>query len=181
MPVMIGAKPDSGFDDPIGMLKDCHRRIESFLGILCLVCRRASGRSLSGEERDAVEAALRYFDVSGPRHNADEEESVFPRLRAHSSAVLEDVHRLEADHRDAEKLHNQVASLYRAWIADAALDPASQQLLLECTDKLERIYRDHIRLEEEVVFPRASEVFDKATLQSVGTEFKARRSQDAHV
>jgi hypothetical protein len=37
MAIQIGAKPDSGFDDPIGMLKDCHRRIESFLGILCVV------------------------------------------------------------------------------------------------------------------------------------------------
>ena len=24
MAIQIGAKPDSGFDDPIGMLKDCH-------------------------------------------------------------------------------------------------------------------------------------------------------------
>lgn len=30
MAFQIGAKPDSSFDDPIGMLKDCHRRIESF-------------------------------------------------------------------------------------------------------------------------------------------------------
>ena len=41
MAIQIGAKPDSGFDDPIGMLKDCHRRIESFLGILCVVVDRA--------------------------------------------------------------------------------------------------------------------------------------------
>ena len=47
MAIQIGAKPDSGFDDPIGMLKDCHRRIESFLGILCVVVDRAQGRSLN--------------------------------------------------------------------------------------------------------------------------------------
>ena len=43
MAIQIGAKPDSGFDDPIGMLKDCHRRIVSFLGILALwlIGRRA--------------------------------------------------------------------------------------------------------------------------------------------
>ena len=58
MAIQIGAKPDSGFDDPIGMLKDCHRRIESFLGILCVVVDRAHGRSLTDEERDAVKAAL---------------------------------------------------------------------------------------------------------------------------
>ena len=82
MAIQIGAKPDSGFDDPIGMLKDCHRRIESFLGILCVVVERAQGRSLTGEERDAVQAALQYFRSGGQRHTADEEESLFPRLRA---------------------------------------------------------------------------------------------------
>lgn len=38
--IQIGAKPDSGFDDPIEMLKDCHRRIENFLRILCVVVER---------------------------------------------------------------------------------------------------------------------------------------------
>ena len=61
MAIQIGAKPDSGFDDPIGMLKDCHRRIERFLGILCVVVDRARGRSLTGEERDAVNAALVFL------------------------------------------------------------------------------------------------------------------------
>jgi hypothetical protein len=61
MAIQIGAKPDSGFDDPIGMLTDCHRRIESFLGILRTVVEHARGRGLTGEERDAVQAALQYF------------------------------------------------------------------------------------------------------------------------
>lgn len=81
MAIQIGAKPDSGFDDPIGMLKDCHRRIESFLGILGIVVGRAKRRSLTDEERSAVQAALQYFRTGGQRHTADEEQSLFPRLR----------------------------------------------------------------------------------------------------
>ena len=73
MAIQIGGKPDSGFDDPIGMLKDCHRRIESFLHILCVVVDRAQGRTLTGEERAAVQAALQYFRTGGQRHTADEE------------------------------------------------------------------------------------------------------------
>lgn len=41
MGIQIGAKPDSGFDDPIGMLRECPRRIEHFLGILRVVVDRA--------------------------------------------------------------------------------------------------------------------------------------------
>ena len=91
MAVQIGAKPDSGFDDPIGMLADCHRRIERFLNILCRVAERAEGRALSGEECEVIQAALKYFQESGPRHNKDEEESIFPRLRSAHAAVMIEV------------------------------------------------------------------------------------------
>ena len=87
MSVQIGARPDSGFDDPIGMLKDCHRRVERFLRILCQVVERAHGRSLDAEESAAVQAALHYFRTGGLRHTADEEESLFPRLRAETAAA----------------------------------------------------------------------------------------------
>ena len=80
MAIQIGAKPDSGFDDPIGMLKDCHRRIEHFLNILCTVAERVGDRSLTEEEHSAVKAALQYFHTGGERHTLDEEESLFPRL-----------------------------------------------------------------------------------------------------
>jgi hypothetical protein len=76
MAIQIGAKLDSGFDDPIGMLEDCHRRIEHFLDILCMVTERAHTRSLTGEEQSAIKAALQYFYVGGERHTADEEESL---------------------------------------------------------------------------------------------------------
>ena len=117
MAIQIGAKPDSGFDDPIGMLKDCHRRIESFLGILSVVVDRAKGRTLTSEERDAVEAALQYFRTGGQRHTADEEESLFPRLRASDANSLEEISRLEGDHREANDLHASVERLHLTWIA----------------------------------------------------------------
>ncbi len=121
MAIQIGAKPDSGFDDPIGMLKDCHRRIESFLGIICVVVDRARGRSLTGEERDAVNAALEYFRTGGQRHTADEEESLFPRLRKSDTKSFEEIDRLEGDHHEANELHGSIERLYSAWIESGRL------------------------------------------------------------
>jgi hypothetical protein len=127
MVVQIGAKPDSGFDDPIGMLKDCHRRIENFLDILSLVAERAHTRSLTGEERSAGQAALQYFHVGGERHTADEEESLFPRLRGESSSSdLEEIHRLESDHDLAADLHESVDRLYTAWSYWDSTDAAAR-------------------------------------------------------
>ena len=34
MPVQLGSQPEHGFDRPLGLLSDCHRRIERFLEML---------------------------------------------------------------------------------------------------------------------------------------------------
>lgn len=176
MGVQIGAKPDSGFDDPLGMLEDCHRRIERFLHILCLVAEQACGRPLSEEQSAAVTAALRYFQEGGRRHNADEEESVFPRLRAvDPDRSLANLAHLEDDHRRTANLHQLVESLYRKWIDTSALSSEEQQALRFATTELQRIYKEHIHMEESVVFPRAAQVLDTAAIAAIGAEFQARR------
>lgn len=176
MAIQIGAKPDSGFDNPLGMLQDCHRRIERFLHILVTVAAQASGRSLNSEETEAVTAALHYFQEGGRRHNADEEESLFPRLRAAgSNSPLADLAHLEDDHRRTELLHQQVEALYRQWINASALTSAEQAQLLTATADLQRIYTAHIRLEESTVFPHAAQVLPPETIAAIGSEFQARR------
>jgi hemerythrin-like domain-containing protein len=178
MAVQIGARPDSGFDDPIGMLKDCHRRIERFLDILCQVAQQAKGRALNSDERSAVEVALRYFCESGPRHNMDEEESLFPRLRdVEAAAVLEEVQRLESEHKEAGVLHDEVAHLYSKWIAEGGLNAGEGTRLDTIAKKLEQIYREHIHIEEDVVFPLAAKVLDRSAVTAMGLEFKNRRER----
>ena len=174
MAIQIGAKPDSGFDDPIGMLKDCHRRIESFLGIICVVVDRARGRSLSDEERDAVKAALDYFRTGGQRHTADEEESLFPRLRKADAKSFGEIDRLEDDHHDANELHGSIEHLYSVWIESGCLG-MEETLLFSQTARLKQLYSDHIQVEETIVFARASQVLDSETIVAIGTEFRIRR------
>jgi hemerythrin-like domain-containing protein len=173
--VQIGAKPDSGFDDPIGMLKDCHRRIESFLGILCVVAGRAQGRGLTSEEGDAVKAALQYFRTGGQRHTADEEESLFSRLRKSDAGSLAEIDRLESDHREANNLHGSVERLYSTWIAVGELTPTDALQLQSETERLKQLYSSHIHVEETIVFARASQVLDSQAIAAIGTEFRFRR------
>lgn len=174
MGVQIGAKPDAGFEDPIGMLKDCHRRIEQFLGILCVVAERARGRAMTGEESAAVQAAVTYFRVGGKRHNADEEESLFPRMRA--TGDTEDTSELEHEHRDADVLHRRVEDLYADWLAQGALDAEKAQELSAATEALRRQYAQHIEREETVVFPRAARTLAQEAIAEIGREFRARRA-----
>lgn len=175
MTIQIGAKLDSGFDDPIGMLKDCHRRIESFLGILCVVAGRAHGRSLTGEEHDAVRSALEYFRTGGRRHTADEEESLFPRLRASAAGLLDEIGRLEGDHHEANDLHASVEQLYSKWIASGVLGPEDAQQLLSEVQRLQQLYSEHIQVEEAIVFAHAAKTLDSPTIAAIGSEFRLRR------
>jgi hemerythrin-like domain-containing protein len=175
--IQIGAKPDSGFDDPIGMLTDCHRRIESFLHVLCLVADRARGKSLSEEEAAAVTSALNYFRAGGKRHTADEEESLFPRLRGVSTGTaLEELDRLEGDHERANELHEAVENLFLKWIESGWLVKDDDQMLQDATAELECIYKVHIKVEEEEVFPEAARTLDKKAVDAMGQEFRARRA-----
>ena len=94
MPVQIGAKAHN-FSDPTGLLSDCHRRIEMFLrsleGVAFVI-----DRPLTEEARAALKSALRYFREAAPKHTADEEESLFPRLRQMHNPDLESaIERLE--------------------------------------------------------------------------------------
>jgi hemerythrin superfamily protein len=79
MPVQIGAETHD-FSEPTGLLSDCHRRIEMFLGSLQRVSEFVD-RPLTSQARAALESALPYFQEAAPKHTADEEESLFPRLR----------------------------------------------------------------------------------------------------
>jgi iron-sulfur cluster repair protein YtfE (RIC family) len=176
MAVQIGARPDSGFDDPIGLLTDCHRRIERFLQILCLVAERAQMRALTGEEAEAVQAALQYLRLGGLRHTADEEESLFPRLRAVTAAEnIAEIGGLEDDHRHANDLHSAADTLYSAWIAIGALSAEDEKRLFSATSSLKQLYEEHIQVEEKIVFPRAADVLDSKTIAAIGQEFRARR------
>ncbi len=176
MAVQIGAKPDSGFDDPIGMLIDCHRRIERFLHMLYVVANRARSRALTDEEVKAVQSALQYFRVGGQRHTADEEESLFPRLRTESAAGnVEELGPLESDHRHANELHQAIEALYSAWIANGSLSGEDEQQLRSNTEQLKHLYEEHIQVEEHIVFPRAAGMLDRRTIAQMGREFHARR------
>ena len=77
--VQLGAIPDAGFDEPLRLLSDCHRRIERFLEGFDVV--QNAGEHLSVEDSGQLTAALRYFMSAGRLHTRDEDESLFPRPR----------------------------------------------------------------------------------------------------
>jgi hemerythrin-like domain-containing protein len=178
MPITIGAKQESGFDDPIGLLGDCHRRIERFLSALLLVADQARGGPLNDDQRSALEKSLRYFAESGPRHTADEEESLFPRLNNGGDEwkeTLASIAELEQEHVQAAIYHQEADCLGRRWLADGQLATPDFERLLIALTALDLLYRRHIKVEEAVVFPFAARVLSRTEKASIGMEMASRR------
>jgi hemerythrin-like domain-containing protein len=174
MPVVIGAKPESNFSDPIGLLTDCHRRIERFLAVLVRVATDARGGQLSGEQRVALDTALRYFRDAAPKHTADEESSLFPRLRASGQALTE-LDALHQDHDRADRHHAEIDRLGRTWLETGSLSPDDAARLSALVSELTELYRAHIAVEEGSVFPLASQVLAAEERVAMGKEMAGRR------
>jgi hemerythrin-like domain-containing protein len=180
MPIQIGKKQESDFNNPLGLLSDCHRRIEHFLNVLVKVANRARGASLDSEQRRALTAALDYFERAAPRHTLDEEESLFPRLRAHDDArvELEAIEKLHSDHAVADEMHRQVHSLVRLWLDGGELSEKNTHRLVEMLKELSSLYERHIKLEDSQLFPKAARVLDPGEIEVIGREMAARRGID---
>jgi hemerythrin-like domain-containing protein len=173
MPVQIGQKRESDFSDPLGLLSDCHRRIERFLAVLVKVSEHAQGRELNAEERAAFENALEYFRNSAPKHTADEEDSLFPRLRAQTS--LGYLTELESDHQAADRDHQLVDALGRRWLSEGALSAEQARELTHALARLSAMYSRHIALEDQELFPLAARLLPADQLADVGREMADRR------
>ena len=179
MPIKIGQRADHGFDEPLGLLSDCHRRIEHFLRVLATIAADAAGGPLTTEYRNALEGALRYFAVAAPKHTADEEVSLFPRLRRSVDPevvqALASLDGLEHDHDEAEVHHAAVDALVRQWLDDGRLPSAGTTELRERLTRLDALYQRHIAVEDREVFPAAARALDREQIEEIGGEMAARR------
>jgi hemerythrin-like domain-containing protein len=179
MPITIGKKPESSFADPLGLLSDCHRRIEHFLGLLITVTAGARGGALSGEQRDALVTAGRYFRDAAPLHKEDEERSLFPRMRGSRDkqvhAALATIEELEEDHAVLDRGHVEVDALIERWMDEGSLPKSEVQRLVTVLDELRTIYERHIAIEDHDVFPLAGRALDAPAVAALGREMAARR------
>ncbi len=175
----VGGGPDHGFDEPLGLLSDCHRRIEHFLNVLLVLGRQLRGGHLEDVNRRQLDQALAYFAKAAPRHTQDEEVSLFPRLRAcqdaRAAAALTTLDGLESDHREAERLHDSVDRLVRRWIEADSLPKEETDRLVSDLETLAAIYARHIGLEDHQLFPAAADLLSEGDIEAVGREMAERR------
>jgi hemerythrin-like domain-containing protein len=173
MPVQIGAPPESTFADPVRLLSECHRRVEMFLGVLV---KCAEGAEAGAAPPVELANALRYFREAAPKHTADEEESLFPRLSEVAEAGTA-MRALEADHADAAPRHALVDRIGEQWIAEQRIGPEALGELRSAVAELAAMYRRHIEVEDQQLFPLAQRVLTRDQKRQVGEEMARRRQR----
>ncbi len=163
--LQIGKKPRTADpDDPEAMLLDCHARIRSFSE---LSVRLASpDAAADAEVADAAARVHRYYTVALPLHQADEEQSMAPRLprtQAIDSMLAQHV----ALDRAMEPLLAQWERVMR--------DPGRRsELSLEGARGLDALWVEHLALEEGQIFP-ALRTLPKDIRSAITQEMRARR------
>jgi hemerythrin-like domain-containing protein len=129
-----------------------HRQVMVTLDQLQALVDRLEDDGINDETRACAAAICSFFDDSARAHHAAEETHVFPALLAGTDVeLIQHVRRLQQDHgwleEDWLELQPQLSALSEgySWY-DAAFLRAAVPVFAQ-------LYRDHIALEEDVVYP----------------------------
>ena len=161
--------PDTlpGFDDPIGLLRACHEKMQAHCDLLTALIDK---EDLDDEARAAARKVSRYFSQSAPLHHRDEEEDLFPRINRQSLKVAELVHALKKEHEQLDTLWNNIAPELKKLPADGFSDGFKQSAM-----EFSTLCREHIALENRELLPLASNSLSQQALAEIGESMAARR------
>ena len=173
------ANPPVVAPDAVAMLLACHQRIRNFTAIAARIAD-AKGAA-PAEVANAAEAVHRYYFIALPLHEADENESVYPRLRRNLTdpQERESLQSMVDQHGPIDEV---VARLIPLW---AKLKSAPEQLsalapeLRSNATRLQELWREHLALEEEIVFPLIRTRLTPDDLKSIHMEMQQRRGIEA--
>ena len=170
--IQIGHSPEKVGDEPLDHLVACHDRILTRLATL-----RRVGEALESNAPAALQAlrnVIRFFDISGRLHTEDEEESVFPRLRARlTDEQIAYVNALESQHREKEAVYAELKSLAAELETGVTAMRASR--FRDLVAHLARLYESHIASENEILVELGRSRLTPEELAIIREEMRARR------
>lgn len=151
-------------EDPVAFLSAEHARQMALLGHLERLARAPRAKAA----RVMAQALLRWLTEELPVHIADEEHSLYPRLRRHDAALVD---RLSAEHeRDARLAEGTIKAL-RALAAGEDIPAAA----LEDAAAFARLHRRHLELEEATVMQLSRGMLTREEQADLAGEMVRRR------
>ncbi len=156
-------------------LMACHRRIEARLAVLERAAEAVEQRP--AEALEAFDSVFRFLESSGALHTEDEEDSLFPRLRARMERG-EHVFLagLEHDHAEAGVLVRRLRSLVEQ-ARHGAVDGAA---IRGAAGELAALYRRHIAEEDSALTAYSRRVLTPPERLAIAAEMRKRRNLPEH-
>jgi hemerythrin-like domain-containing protein len=159
-----------GFD----VLDACHRQIVLALGKMSALVARLASLGPDAEARSMASELIALFSTTVRQHHEDEERHVFPRLVSDGDAeTVQAVLRLQQDHDWLEE-DWMALSPHLAAIA-AGQTWGEVESLRDGVTVFSALLRDHIALEESLIYPQARQRLQGAQRRDMGREMAARR------
>lgn len=168
------AQPKS--EDAVDLLTGCHQRIRHFTAV---AVKLAHAHGASPEDiRQAADAVHRYYSVSLPLHEADEDQTLHPRLSPAADEMVR--HALLAmgdQHQAIDELIERLLPLLVLVKNDPDLLAEAGGEMCAITKALDEIFRAHLQMEEEVIFPAIRSLLPESDRAEMLREMQERRKQ----
>jgi hemerythrin-like domain-containing protein len=161
--------PAPGFDEPLGMLRACHERIQRQCATLAKLAAHLRSDGLTDDARQAAADIHRYFSSAGRQHHADEEQDLFPCL--HSEPALSGlIDTLAREHAVMESRWQRLEPLLAAPDTIRDLDAFAR-----LAGEFNALYRQHIARENSELLPQAEKLLSVDQRRELGARMAARR------
>jgi pyridoxamine 5'-phosphate oxidase len=176
---MYGIASRPVFDDPLELLAAAHGRIDAQLGALENLSEHVATHGADAQARDSARFLIHYFDTSAFWHHRDEDEDLFPLLRALAgergrpeiAALINDIGGEHATMDEQwSRLRERLQSI--ALARGARLD-------VEEVARYAWLCRRHMAAESASLLPFAKEVLDAGQRARLGKSMAARRARSA--
>ncbi len=163
-------------EDAVDLLTGCHQRIRHFTAVATKLAH-AQGTT-DDEIRQAAAGVYRYYSVSLPLHEADEEETVRPRLdRVADDRVRHALLAMADQHQAIDELIERLSPLLRLLEQNPGSQAQVGGEMCSLTKALDEFFRAHLELEETVIFPAIREALPESTRVEMLAEMQQRRKQ----
>jgi iron-sulfur cluster repair protein YtfE (RIC family) len=163
-------------EDAVDLLLGCHQRIRHFTATAVKLAH--SQGATADEIRQSAAGIQRYYSVSLPLHEADEEDTLRPRLNAVADErVRHALLAMHDQHQAIDDLIERLLPLLALLGASPDALPALGGEMCSITHALDEIFRAHLQLEEEVIFPAIRQLLTENTRATMLAEMQARRRQ----
>ena len=159
-----------GFDEPLALLRACHKNILAHCDRLEALVLHVEAQGIDDEARKTARDIVRYFSTSARLHHRDEEEDLFPRLNRQSLRIAELIQDLKQEHTRLDQLWEVMVTELKSLPGNGFSDDFLQANRDFCT-----LSRQHVNRENMEFLPLAASSLSQLDLGEIGASMADRR------